>query len=222
MLKDIQIIKIYMKVNIYDPDNIQKGKLILLNLAEDLKSDCKMVVSPVKKDSDKLMPKVESPSKSLPSMEELEDAVKQSKHSREEFKAIELEDLDSTHDFENQPENLYMELKSTTSFKIFDIDEMLEHTTFDDFMKSVYMKRIADTKNKETKVTKQEQTEFEKIMGTFSNSFDVRDKSIKLSAVLDFNIPNLDSPQAAERKIVSESEIKNQIDSQALANLRVN
>ena len=35
-----------MRVNIYDPDNIQKGRMILLNIAEDLKSDCKMTVSP--------------------------------------------------------------------------------------------------------------------------------------------------------------------------------
>ena len=35
-----------MRVNIYDPDNIQKGRMILLNIAEDLKADCKMTVSP--------------------------------------------------------------------------------------------------------------------------------------------------------------------------------
>ena len=45
-LKTHQILKFYMRVNIYDPENIQKGRMILLNIAEDLKADCKMVVSP--------------------------------------------------------------------------------------------------------------------------------------------------------------------------------
>ena len=35
-----------MKVNIYDSENVQKGRLMLLNIAEDLKEDCKMTVSP--------------------------------------------------------------------------------------------------------------------------------------------------------------------------------
>jgi hypothetical protein len=45
-----------MKVNIYDPENVEKGKIMLLNIAEDLKSDCKMTVSPTqdKKEEEKL------------------------------------------------------------------------------------------------------------------------------------------------------------------------
>ncbi len=39
-----------MKVNIYDDENIQKGRMMLLNIAEDLKSDCKIVVSPVQQE----------------------------------------------------------------------------------------------------------------------------------------------------------------------------
>jgi hypothetical protein len=35
-----------MKVNVYDPENIKKGRMMLLNIAEDLKSDCKITVSP--------------------------------------------------------------------------------------------------------------------------------------------------------------------------------
>lgn len=45
-LKTHQILKVYMKVNIYDPENIQKGRMMLLNIADDLKADCKMTVSP--------------------------------------------------------------------------------------------------------------------------------------------------------------------------------
>jgi len=35
-----------MKVNVYDPENVQKGTMMLLNIAEDLKGDAKMTVSP--------------------------------------------------------------------------------------------------------------------------------------------------------------------------------
>ena len=36
-----------MKVNIYDPDNVEKGKLMLANIAEDLKEYAKVKVSPL-------------------------------------------------------------------------------------------------------------------------------------------------------------------------------
>lgn len=35
-----------MKVNVYDDENIQKGRLMLLNLAEDLKEVSKIKVAP--------------------------------------------------------------------------------------------------------------------------------------------------------------------------------
>ena len=35
-----------MKVNIYDEENVQKGRMMLLNIAEDLKSDAKITVPP--------------------------------------------------------------------------------------------------------------------------------------------------------------------------------
>jgi len=35
-----------------------------------------------------------------------------------------------------------MELKSTASFKDVDIDAMLEHTSFDDFMRGLYNSRV--------------------------------------------------------------------------------
>ena len=45
-LKTVAGLKIYMKVNIYEPDNVQKGRLMLLNLAEDMKEYCKVTVAP--------------------------------------------------------------------------------------------------------------------------------------------------------------------------------
>lgn len=35
-----------MKVNVYEPENVQKGRLMLLNIAEDLKEYAKVKVSP--------------------------------------------------------------------------------------------------------------------------------------------------------------------------------
>lgn len=44
-----------------------------------------------------------------------------------------------------------MELKSTTQFKDIDIDAMLEHTTFEEFMKGLYSSRVATQKTNEPK-----------------------------------------------------------------------
>jgi translation initiation factor IF-3 len=46
-LKGHSGLKFYMKVNIYDPENVQKGKLMLMNIAEDLKEYAKVKVSPM-------------------------------------------------------------------------------------------------------------------------------------------------------------------------------
>ena len=46
LLKTFQTLKYFMKVNVYDPENVQKGRLILLNIAEDLKEYAKVTVSP--------------------------------------------------------------------------------------------------------------------------------------------------------------------------------
>jgi hypothetical protein len=35
-----------MKVNVYDEENIQKGRLMLLNIAEDLKEYCRIKIAP--------------------------------------------------------------------------------------------------------------------------------------------------------------------------------
>lgn len=45
-LKQYTFVKFYMKVNIYDPENIQKGRLMLLNIAEDLKEYAKVQSGP--------------------------------------------------------------------------------------------------------------------------------------------------------------------------------
>ena len=37
---------------------------------------------------------------------------------------------------------VYMELQSTVAFKEVDIDEMLQHTTLDDFLRGLYIKAV--------------------------------------------------------------------------------
>jgi hypothetical protein len=109
-----------MKVNIYDTENVQKGRMMLINLAEDLKDDCKVTVSPQKEEK-----KVQADGEKKPkTVEEMKEAALKSKVSREEFVAIKEEDEDFEYDddVENQPQYLFMELKSTASFKDVDID----------------------------------------------------------------------------------------------------
>jgi hypothetical protein len=46
-LKKHASLKFFMKVNIYDDENVQKGRLMLMNIAEDLKEYAKIKVSPM-------------------------------------------------------------------------------------------------------------------------------------------------------------------------------
>jgi len=42
---------------------------------------------------------------------------------------------------------VYMELQSTVAFKEVDIDEMLQHTTLDDFLRGLYVKAVDSGKS---------------------------------------------------------------------------
>jgi hypothetical protein len=74
-----------------------------------------------------------------------------------------------------------MELKSTASFKDIDVDAMLEHTTFDQFMKGLYMNKIA-AKSKDSSSTKKESnmTDFERMWQTVMVTEDDKDDDLKL------------------------------------------
>ena len=52
-LKKFSGIKFYMKVNVYDEENVQKGRLMLINIAEDLKEYAKITISPLKPEEKK-------------------------------------------------------------------------------------------------------------------------------------------------------------------------
>jgi hypothetical protein len=58
-----------------------------------------------------------------------------------------------------------MELRSTSSFKDIDIDSMLEHTTFEDFMRGMYLSKVQDKKS-DTKNPKA-MTSFEQLINQF-------------------------------------------------------
>jgi len=58
-LKNYSGLKFYMKVNIYDEENVQKGRLMLMNIAEDLKEYAKVKVSPMEGQSKQIDSKYE-------------------------------------------------------------------------------------------------------------------------------------------------------------------
>ena len=65
-----------MKVNVYDPENINKGKLMLSNIAEDLKTYAKVKVAPFYK-----------------SKEEEDEYVKPEEKKKVEKKQVKVEEL---------------------------------------------------------------------------------------------------------------------------------
>lgn len=112
--------------------------MMLLNIAEDLKEDAKIIVSPKKDDSSV----TSAPGEKKPKTPEaMMDAAIDSKKKKEEFVSIDDAEFED-EDFENMPQYVYMELRSTASFKDIDIDALLEHTTFEDLMKGLYNSRI--------------------------------------------------------------------------------
>ena len=128
-----------MKVNIYDEDNIAKGKLILENLAEDLKEYSKIINSSSKPSKEDGSKQQKLPAgKKAQSLEDIEkmgeeqvsisDALVQADDS-------DVEDLDE----DSRPQFLQLVLKSTVQFREIDIDKMLEHTTLDDFVRGLYL-----------------------------------------------------------------------------------
>ena len=68
-----------MKVNVYDPENVQKGTMMLLNIAEDLKGDAKMTVSPQQQEQ-----KISEPGEKKPSsIDEIKRAADNNKSKRD-------------------------------------------------------------------------------------------------------------------------------------------
>merc|ERR1711957_420761 len=133
-LKDSSTLRFFMKVNVYDTENVQKGRLMLLNLAEDLKEYAKMSVSPASEEK-----------KQATKTEKKEDFVNAGAEKLAEKLEDDIDDEPMSDDPANRPSYLYMELKSTSQFRDIDIDKMLEHTTLDDFMRGMYISKDGQT-----------------------------------------------------------------------------
>ena len=140
LMKNVQVVKYFMKVNVYDPENVQKGRLILLNLAEDLKEHCKIKVHPSGKKGQQKAEKAKKPE----TTEEIEQLDKEQFVRLQGEDGIEMDD-ESGVDLESRS-YIYMELESTSSFKDIDIDKMLEHTSMEDFMRGLYITGIEKSK----------------------------------------------------------------------------
>ena len=129
-LKKNSILKFYIRVNKYDPDNIQKGKIMLMNIAEELKSYAKVKVSPVEEDKQQIKEAKESKDEAFMSME-------QKLHENEKLNEEILISDDEEDDFEGV-DVVYMELESTVSFGEYDIDSLLENSTMDELFSDIY------------------------------------------------------------------------------------
>ena len=79
-LKQISNLKFYMKVNIYDEENVQKGRLMLMNIAEDLKEYAKIKVSPMQEAKEEEIKPEKAAGSKKPSS--IEDIKKQADTSR--------------------------------------------------------------------------------------------------------------------------------------------
>ena len=136
-----------MKVNVYDQENVQKGRLILLNIAEDLKEYSKVKVQPggTKKKQDKPEDKQKKPT----SPDEVQKMADTQFVRLSEEEGMDLEDDSGNFDLQSKS-YIYMELESTTNFKDIDIDKMLEHTSMEDFMRGLYVTGIEKSKQVKT------------------------------------------------------------------------
>ena len=134
----------------------------------------------------------------------MKDAAIKSKESRDEFVAIQEgadDDYEYDSDVENQPQYLFMELKSTASFKDIDIDAMLEHTTFDDFMRGLYVNKVQQAKPQD------DSTDFQSMM-----------KQIMQAGKDDQSDVKLEFEEASEEK--KDDFISQQVEQQAMAAIR--
>lgn len=73
---------------------------------------------------------------------EIEDIKRQADASRLKKGEVYLDDQMDEEGIDGMGNYVYMELQSTVAFKEVDIDEMLQHTTLDDFLRGLYIKAV--------------------------------------------------------------------------------
>lgn len=142
-LKQSSKLKLFMRVNIYDPENIQKGRLILLNFAEDLKEYASIKVHPggaramEKAKSQEIDP--ETGMKKHMSANDMEMLAEQKfvKMNRAVIQADEG-DEDFELDDDETKQYIYMELESKNSgLAQIDIDAMFNAASVSEFMHGI-------------------------------------------------------------------------------------
>lgn len=139
-LKQTSVVRFFMRVNVYDPENIQKGRLILLNVAEDLKEYSKIKVHPGgARASDK---KTESPENEITkhmSAAELETQASKANFVKMNRAMINADEGDDDVDDEDMTKQyIYMELESTQGVLAdIDFDAMFNSTNVEDFMRGI-------------------------------------------------------------------------------------
>ena len=126
-LKQISNLKFYMKVNIYDEENVQKGRLMLMNIAEDLKEYAKIKVSPMQEaKEDETKPEKAAGSKKPSSIEDIKKQADTSRQRKGEIYNVDDTPIDDEGESLDSLANyVFMELQSTVAFKEIDIDQML-------------------------------------------------------------------------------------------------
>ena len=103
-----------MKVNIYDEENVQKGRLMLMNIAEDLKEYAKIKVSPIQEVEGGATEKVVAEAKGGKKSTNMDDIKKQADSSRSKKGEVLTTDdkpIDDEGEFLDGLQNyIYMEL----------------------------------------------------------------------------------------------------------------
>ena len=120
---------------------------MLMNIAEDLKEYAKIKVSPMQEAAEGgATEKVAAEAKGAKKSTNMDDIKKQADSSRSkkgEVLTTEDKPIDDEGEFLDGLQNyIYMELQSTVAFKQIDIDQMLQHTTLDDFLRGLDVKAV--------------------------------------------------------------------------------
>lgn len=133
---------------------------MLLNLAEDLKQYARLSVAPGR--DTKVEKASTGPKKKELDLTQIKTMAENAAFVRMDKQGDALDediyDERITDDFAEgkAASYLYMELRSTATFRDIDIDRMLEHTTLDDFMKGLYINQDGQAVSKKKKGEEQE------------------------------------------------------------------
>ena len=150
-LKKNSILKFEIAVNKYDPENIKKGQIMLMNFADDLKSYAKMKVSPMLEQDQDQKSTTEQDSKSdlYTNLDSFETIAEEKQKQEDQIKDRVDVDEDEYDDYDTGLDFVYMELQSTVNFEgtDLDLDDLLENSTIEDFLS-----KIQDGKTKDSKL----------------------------------------------------------------------